>query len=374
MHDDAAIVGALDAEGAFPTPWIREAMLAVPRAAFAPDVIWHADPVSGRYTAVDRHTDPTTWEEVVVRPGPVVTQVDDGTSDTIGDLASSSLSDYRAVASFLTELDVRPGQRILEIGTGPGWTAALLAWHLGGENVVSVEIDPTLAAAARAAHTRLGLSPTVLAGDGTLGAAHAGVFDRVHATAAFTHRVPYAWIEQARPGAVIVAPWSPGFGAGALLRLVVDDDGRTASGKFVRSVAFMELRGERNGGGAAFEAVREAEPATEEAEVGWVLESLYGDGNFTHAVALRLPDVRLRTLGGGTVWQLWDTGRSWAVVDDRPGIGKAVQGGPRRLWDEVDAALQWQDEHQVHGYDFGITVEPGRQWAWAQRPDRRWEM
>ncbi|WP_406300400.1 hypothetical protein OG948_02300 [Embleya sp. NBC_00888] len=84
--------------------------------------------------------------------------------------------------------------------------------------------------------------------------------------------------------------------------------------------------------------------------------------------------MQLRTLVGGTVWQLWDTERSWALVDNRPGIGKAVQGGPRRLWDGVDAALQWQDEHHIHGYDFGITVEPDRQWAWAERPERRWEM
>ncbi|MFE3205687.1 methyltransferase domain-containing protein [Embleya sp. NPDC059237] len=370
---DAEIVGTLDAEGAFPHPWVREAMLAVPRAAFAPDTVWRADPATGRYTAVDRHADPDAWDEVVLRPEPVVTQVDDGTADTVGDVASSSLSDYRAVASFLTELDVHPGQRVLEIGTGPGWTAALLAWRLGDENVVSVEIDPALAAGARATHARLSLAPTVITGDGTLGAPDHAPFDRVHATAAFTHQVPYAWIEQARADAVIVAPWSPGCGAGALLRLVAGDDG-TASGKFVRSVAFMELRGQRDDGGEGFEAAREAEPATGEAAVEWVLESLYADGNFTHAVALHLPDVRLETLGGGAVWRLWDGGRSWALVDDRPGIGKAVQGGPRRLWDEVDAALRWQDEHRVHGYDFGITVDPNRQWAWAEHPERRWEM
>ncbi|GCD99636.1 hypothetical protein [Embleya hyalina] len=39
------------------------------------------------------------------------------------------------------------------------------------------------------------------------------------------------------------------------------------------------------------------------------------------------------------MWRLWDTGRAWALVDDRHGIGKAVRGGPRRLWEEVYAAL-----------------------------------
>ncbi|WP_406300399.1 hypothetical protein OG948_02295 [Embleya sp. NBC_00888] len=47
----------------------------------------------------------------------------------------------------------------------------------------------------------------------------------------------------------------------------------------MRSVAVMELRGQRCDGGG-LEAAREAEPATGEAEVEWVLESLYRDGNF----------------------------------------------------------------------------------------------
>ncbi|WP_439673417.1 hypothetical protein [Embleya sp. MST-111070] len=51
-------------------------------------------------------------------------------------------------------------------------------------------------------------------------------------------------------------------------------------------------------------------------------------------------------------------------------LGRQTGGNPAG----VDAALQWQDEHQVHGYGFGITVEPERRSAWAERPERRWEM
>ncbi|MET7300667.1 hypothetical protein [Embleya sp. NPDC005575] len=66
MRDDAEIVGALDAEGAFPTSWVRGALLAVPRAAFAPDTVWRADRATGRYTAVDRNADPGAWDETVL--------------------------------------------------------------------------------------------------------------------------------------------------------------------------------------------------------------------------------------------------------------------------------------------------------------------
>ncbi|MGC0417919.1 hypothetical protein [Embleya sp. AB8] len=65
-------MGALDAEGAFPSPWVREAMLAVPRAAFTPDRVWRTGLATGRYTAVDRYTPPRSPTGSPARgsPGP----------------------------------------------------------------------------------------------------------------------------------------------------------------------------------------------------------------------------------------------------------------------------------------------------------------
>ncbi|MFJ8743093.1 hypothetical protein ACIRL2_27395 [Embleya sp. NPDC127516] len=174
------------------------------------------------------------------------------------------------------------------------------------------------------------------------------------------------------PDVVLVVPFSPPFGSGSLLRLVVDEHG-VASGRFVKSVAFMPLRGQRGPGHAVFEEIRTAHPTHTVDTVAWHLAGVSTDGNYTQALALRLPDVHRGASAGGAKWWLHDGKDSWALVDDTPGAGHALQGGPRRLWDEA-AVITWQDDAEIHAYDFGITVEPDAQWAWAGTPDQRWRM
>ncbi len=70
---------------------------------------------------------------------------------------------------MLGHLDPQPGERVLEIGTGTGWTAALLAHQLGDDHVVSVEVDPAVADNARQNLTRVGRSPLVVTADGAQG-------------------------------------------------------------------------------------------------------------------------------------------------------------------------------------------------------------
>ena len=75
------------------------------------------------------------------------------------------------MARMLEALDVRDGHRVLEIGTGTGYNAALLCHRLGACNVVSIDIDPTLIVATRKRLAGLGHHPTLVVGDGTAGAA-----------------------------------------------------------------------------------------------------------------------------------------------------------------------------------------------------------
>ncbi|WP_331772211.1 protein-L-isoaspartate O-methyltransferase (plasmid) [Embleya sp. NBC_00888] len=379
MSRHEAALRELDAAGAFSgAPWIREAMDAVRREAFVPDVIWRDD--GDVYTRVDRRTDPAGWSAVVDGRGPVVTQVDDGVGAEHGEVATSSISDRLAVANFLSTLDVRPGQRVWEVGTGSGWTAALLAHRVGPRGrVVTVEIDRALADAARARLSPWAETVRVVAGDGEDSASAAGVdgvdwrWDRVHATAAVTRHIPQAWVERTVPGAVLVVPFSPPFESGSLLRLVAKEHG-VASGRFVKSVAFMPLRGHRNLGHDVFDEIRAAHPAHDSTPVDWHLAGLSADGNHTQALALKLPDVHRSTGAGGAKWWLHDNKDSWALVDDTADTGHALQGGPRKLWNEAAAIIAWQDDAEVHAYDFGITVEPDAQWAWAGTPNERWRM
>lgn len=119
------------------------------RAPFLPDVVWRADG-NGRYARIDRRVDPSAWQESAEADCVLVTQWDDGASETPEGLPTCSASLPTLVKTMLDACDVRPGQRVLEIGTGTGYTAALLKDRVGPEgHVVTVEVDPQLAASAR---------------------------------------------------------------------------------------------------------------------------------------------------------------------------------------------------------------------------------
>ncbi len=137
---------------------------------------------------------------------------------------------------------VEPGMRVLEIGTGTGYTAALLAERLGARNVTSIEVDPDLAARARAALERAGYREvTVITGDGARGCSARAPFDRVLSTVA-APRVPYAWVAQTRPGALVVTPWSSAYEATGLLSLTIGPDGTATGGLVNTTISFMPLR------------------------------------------------------------------------------------------------------------------------------------
>ncbi|MCP9949882.1 hypothetical protein [Actinomadura madurae] len=120
------------------TDW-HEIIGSVPRRSFTPDVVW-ADLGPGPWVRIDRTTDPAKWDEVVALDQPLVTQFEDGRTEGEG-LASSSLSMPTMVVEFLDQLDPFDDHRVLDIGTGAGWTAALLSARVGAHNVTTVEVD-----------------------------------------------------------------------------------------------------------------------------------------------------------------------------------------------------------------------------------------
>ncbi len=134
---------------------------------------------------------------------------------------TSSSTMPTVMAGMLEALDVQRGHRVLEIGTGTGYNAALLCHRVGPEHVVSVELESNLADAARQALARLGLHPAVHTGDGAAGLAAAAPFDRIIATAATDH-TPLSWISQLAPGGRIVVDLR-GSLDGSLLRVTAID-------------------------------------------------------------------------------------------------------------------------------------------------------
>ncbi|MBV6696046.1 methyltransferase domain-containing protein [Kitasatospora aureofaciens] len=353
------LADGLRESGALSADW-ESTFRAVPRRLFVPDRIHH----QGEW--IDRNEHPVQWYELVGSDLPLVTQLDeDGTTP------SSSSSMPTVVAQMLRHLDVQEGMRVLDVGTGTGWTAGLLAHRLGAENITTVEVDPHLADEARRRLVANQLPVRVVVGDGALGDAPSAPYDRVHVTAA-VQRVPGALIEQTVPGGIIVVPYGAPFCNGGLLKLTVAEDGRSASGPFVEDVAFMWVRDQRpESGEFEIENVRHGPSELDPAAVA-------EHTNAAFAIGLRLPGLfRQEAWAGydrfGTGrFEVWD-GVSYAHcrLADWDGKHAVSQSGPRTLWDEVTAAHAWwqrQGAPGLHRFGPTVTVE-GEQRVWLDEPD-----
>jgi protein-L-isoaspartate(D-aspartate) O-methyltransferase len=255
------LVDGLTSEGILPERW-RAAFLAVPREVFIPEVIWRS--VGDDLVPLRRADDPEEWLRRVYGPRYVVTQVDDGApagSGGCGPVATSSASRPDIVALMLDAGQIQPGMRVLEIGTGTGYTAALLAERLGPRNVTTIEIDPVLAERARISLTTAGYGQvSVLNGEGVHGHREGAPFDRVLSTVA-APRVPSAWVAHTRPGGLVVTPWSSAYKPAGLLCLTVGQDGTAAGGLINKTMSFMPLRDQRVHRPAAAEVVRDTDVA-----------------------------------------------------------------------------------------------------------------
>jgi len=120
----------------------------------------------------------------------------------------SSSSQPSIMAIMLEQLDVRPGQRVLELGTGSGYNAALLGQLVGQQGrVVLLDIDPDLVAGARDHLEELGTDHVeVHCGDGAQGYAEAAPYDRIVLTAGAADIAP-AWWEQLAPEGRLLLPF-----------------------------------------------------------------------------------------------------------------------------------------------------------------------
>jgi protein-L-isoaspartate(D-aspartate) O-methyltransferase len=179
----AALVAHLRREGMIRTDRVADAMLRVPRHLFVP----------GR--------DPARAYVDVPLP--------------IG--AGQTISQPAVVAQMTEALALRGGERVLEIGTGSGYQAAILS--LLAARVSTIEIVPSLGERARERLSRLGYANVeVRIGDGYAGWPERAPFDRILLTAA-PERIPEALLAQLAEGGILVAPIGPEDRVQRLVRL-----------------------------------------------------------------------------------------------------------------------------------------------------------
>ncbi len=153
--------------------------------------------------------------------------------------AGQTISQPYMVALMTENLGLCGDERVLEIGTGSGYQAAILAEL--SRHVISVERLPSLADRARAILADLGYhNVDVFVGDGSLGYPEAAPYDRVIVTAG-APRVADAWVEQLAEGGRLVAPVGGRWGQN--LTVVTSSDGELRS-ETAGGCVFVPLVGE----------------------------------------------------------------------------------------------------------------------------------
>jgi protein-L-isoaspartate(D-aspartate) O-methyltransferase len=177
----ARLVTELQFRGSGLSRSVQKAFARVPRHVFVPEI-----------DAVAAYRD----EALVIKCGP------DG-------LPVSSSSQPAMMAIMLEQVCLRAGDRVLEIGTGSGYNAAVMAEVVGASGqVVSIDIDPELVARARTSLLVAGYDDvTVLCADGGFGDPAHAPFDRIVVTAGAWDIAP-AWLEQLGPDGRLVLPLS----------------------------------------------------------------------------------------------------------------------------------------------------------------------
>lgn len=358
--------------------WIR-AFLTVPRHQFLRAFFVPAD---DGWIAVARG-DPG-WLDHIYSDTVLVTQLDGDptrwrtarTHGAVDGIPTSSSSMPSIMAIMLEELLVHDGHAVLEVGTGTGYNAALLCARLGDHHVSTVDVDATVMEQARQAFARCGYRPTCAVADGAEGLPSRAPFDRVLLTCSVSH-IPPGLLRQTRPGGLIVTTLNRPIGAG-LVRLVVDD-ARHAHGRVLAGDGrFMPLRAHRlPDAQCLFDGLpgARADVATDTSiPISAVLRP---SSPFEFFAGLVLPGVLAVRGDNDDGTYLVHADGSWACHFPWRGGYAVEQGGPRTLWDDVEAGYRrWKELGKPTRSRFGITVGPAVQELWLDTPDseHRWTL
>ncbi|WP_374935834.1 methyltransferase domain-containing protein, partial [Streptomyces sp. SM14] len=341
----AELTAALAGAGALDDPHWRAAFEEVPRHLFVP----HYYDVSGLRIGCDNRED--AWLRGVHRDQALVTR------RHAGEPVSSS-SQPSLMASMLDALEVTDGCDVLEIGTGTGYNAALLAHRLGESRVTSMDVTPEITAAARARLAEAGYRPLVVTADGAGGWPERAPYDRIIATCR-VDRVPLPWLRQLDRSGTIVAPLGHG-----LVRVVPEGPDR-ASGRFLGAAYFMPLRH----AGPRPEVAAPAEPDDAARRESRLPVEAVSDIDFRFLVSVVEPDLEWRVDAAFSPRSVSVRAADGSTARRHPD-GTVAEAGPRAVWGLLEEAHRVFAAAGRPGPErFGVSVTGTRQRLWLDSPD-----
>jgi protein-L-isoaspartate O-methyltransferase len=362
------LAALLEGKGAIRSEEWRAAFEKVPRHVFVPRVSRRVDYWGREGEELDssRPDQRERWLRVVYSDESLAIPSEDG--------GRSSSSMPSIMAFMLEALKLEAGHRVLEIGTGSGYNAALLCERAGSENVTTIDIDRVVLAGAEDRLHRLGYHPHVVRADARRGYVDDGPYDRVIATC-YAWPLPREWIQQTRPGGrvIVVAPTS-------LAQLTVGHDGSASGPLHWWNFGFMPMRGygpppvEEE----EFDEIINGEGTTRPGRFPLQLIEAGGEQrSFAVMVGmLVVPHEHRRPARRGVLGLIDEDDRSWLRLDFAR--EQVTQGGPRRLWDEIEALYEgWCRLGAPNRERFGLTIDPdGRSRLWLDSADSAqvWEV
>jgi protein-L-isoaspartate O-methyltransferase len=357
----AGLVAALTNSGDLHDPAWVAAIAAIPRHLLVPTT--YQQQPDGSWDQIDTH-------------GPGL-----GLVYSLTTLVTETDADGRAVSSttkpdlmvrMLEILDVHNGHRVLEIGTGTGYNAALLCHRLGASNVFSLDIDAGLIAAATQRLAILGYHPHLTAHDGIDDWPQYAPYHRIIATCS-APRIPWTWGQQLTADGKLRADVKFGTGTGNLALLHRHHD--RLEGHFTtRWAAFMGMyhagsttpvRQPKAQTSHQRTTTTPAQPWNTHREV-WLMACLALPTHLRYGYTL---DPTTRTPTAATVSA---PDGSWCEIDLATadnGSRRIREGGSTSLWAQVEHAYQrWQEWNQPSWERFGLTITTDTQAVWLDDP------
>ncbi|MFC9253001.1 methyltransferase domain-containing protein [Amycolatopsis thailandensis] len=365
----------LASEGVLQSPEWRAAVEAVPRHVFVP--CFYTQQPDGQWT--ETTGDSAQWLEQVYRNEPLITAL--AVASNGNRVTVSSSTKPGLMVRMLEVLEVENTHRVLEIGTGTGYNAGLLAHRLGDEQVFSVDIGAGLVGQARDRLAELGLAPTIEVAHGAGGLPKHAPFDRIVATCSLP-AIPWTWAEQVREGGLVLVDFKRSVHAGSLVLLTRRED--RLEGRFLsRWAGFMAIRDTDTAPAGERPTIKPTQgkqswttlpPLPWESLVPWFLAQIRMPSPITFG-------YRGATEQGHPEWAVFtaDEG-SWCAVRTEPdGERREVrQGGLVHIWDEFEAVHGLWHKLGEPGWDrLGLTVmADGFHRVWLDDPDGnfRWTL